>query len=384
MRMSRDPAARRRLLALAALALAALVTGAVVGARAGSAPDPPSEPPASGDRSASSAKRRPQSERVVGQLLILRFAGPRAPGYVTRALREGRATGVVLFSDNVEGPAQLRRLTAQLQRAAGGGALVCTDQEGGLVRNVPAAGPQSPQPAQSTPALAAAAASEAARGLRGAGVNVNLAPVADVPSGPASVMSGRAFPGDPTTVAALVRAAVGGYREGRVAATVKHFPGLGAAGANTDDAPVTIASGARELERDLEPFRAAVSAGVPLVMASHALYPALDRERIASQSSRVLTGLLRGRLGFGGAVMTDSLEAAAVTARSSVEVAAARSVQAGADLVLMTGQGSYTRVYRHLLRRAERSAGFRERVEQAAGRVARLKRAQGLRATAGR
>ena len=377
MRPPRGAAARRRL-ALAGTALVALAIGAVVGGRA--VPEPAEEPAETAARSPAPAPRPAAAARAVGELLILRFAGRRAPAYVTRALRDGRAAGVVLFADNVEGPRQLRRLTAQLQRAARGDALVCTDQEGGAVRNVPWAGPASPQPSQSTPALASGAARDAARALRGAGVNVNLAPVADVPSGAAPVLAGRAFPGEPRRVAALMRAALEGYREGRVAATVKHFPGLGAAGANTDDAAVTITASAAELERrDLEPFRAAAAARAPLVMASHALYPALDRERIASQSPLVLTRLLRGRLGFEGAVMTDSLEAAAVTARSSVELAAARSVRAGADLVLMTGQGSYTRVHRGLVRRAERSAAFRERVEQAGGRVDRLKRGLGLR-----
>ena len=380
MRLSRDPLARRRLVALALAALCALALGLVAGARVGSerqdAPAP-TRAPAGGPLPAQAG---PSLERGVGQLLILRFEGPRVPAYVLRALRDGRAAGVVLFTDNVNSTDQLRSLTEALQLAAGNGALVCTDQEGGPVRNVPGVGPAAAQPAQSTPALATAAATDAARGLRSAGVNVNLAPVADVATGAGSVMAGRAFPGEPDAVAALVGAAVRGYRQAGVAATVKHFPGFGAASANTDDAPVTIATSAGDLERrDLEPFRTAVAAGAPLVMASHALYPALDRERIASQSPRVLTGLLRGRLGFRGAVMTDSLEAAAVTARSSIEVAAARSVQAGADLVLLTGRGSYTRVHRDLVRRAERSAALRTRVGQAAGRVAALKRALSLR-----
>ena len=383
MRLSRDPAARRRLLALAAIALAALVAGAAVGARGGSAPGRSDAPAPTAAPPPATVEPRAALERRVGQLLILRFVGPRVPGYVTRALREGRAAGVVLFADNIEGPEQLRRLTATIQRAAGGGALVCTDQEGGPVRNVPGAGPEPAQPAQSTPALATEAARVAARDLRDAGVNVNLAPVADVPSGPAPVMGARAFPGGAGAVGALVRAAVLGYRRDRVAATVKHFPGLGAASINTDDAPVTITAGAAELERrDLEPFRAAVDAGAPLVMASHALYPALDRERIASQSPRVLGDLLRGELRFGGVVMTDSLEAAAVTARGSIETAATRSVEAGADLVLMTGRGSYTRVHRRLVRRTERSAALRRRVGESVRRVARLKRELGLRAPA--
>ena len=97
-------------------------------------------------------------------------------------------------------------------------------------------------------------------------------------------------------MAARTRAAVRGLpRPGGWRATAKHFPGLGAAGVNTDDGPATVAVSRAALEaRDLPPFRAAVNAGVPLVMLSHALYPALDRRRIASQSPAVVPRLLRG------------------------------------------------------------------------------------------
>lgn len=377
MHVSRDPAARRRLLALALAALLAAGVGMALGARdeRRSAGRAPPDPKASSAVTHQRARVGLTPAQQAGQLLVLRFAGTSAPAYVRRALREGRAAGVVLFADNVESPAQLRLLTRQLQRAARGGALVCVDQEGGSVRNVPWAGPDAAQPAQSTPALAAAAARQTARDLRAIGVNVNLAPVADVPSGPASVMGGRAFAGAPAEVAELVRAAVNGYRRGRVAATVKHFPGLGSATANTDDASVSIVPG----PRDLEPFRAAIAARAPLLMASHALYPKYDRERIASQSPAVLHSLLRGKLRFKGAVMTDSLEAAAVTARSSVETAGLRSVEAGADLLLTTGRGSYARVHRRLVARARAAESLRLRMAEAQGRVLRLKRGLGLR-----
>src|SRR5204863_4286797 len=177
----------------------------------------------------------------------------------------------------------------------------------------------------------------AARALTQAGVNVNLAPVADV-GGPSSVMKGRAFPGGTADVAALTSAAVSGYRGSRVAPTLKHFPGLGEAGVNTDDASVVISSPAAALKaRDLPPFAAGIKAGAPLVMASHALYERLDRRNIASQSKPILTTLLRGRLGFNGVVITDSMEAAAVLKRSSLELAALRSLNAGADILLLTG-----------------------------------------------
>ena len=161
-----------------------------------------------------------------------------------------------------------------LQRGAGGSALVATDQEGGEIRNLTVGAARRRQSAAATPERARADARGAARDLRAAGVNVNLAPVADVAASAGSVMSGRAYPGGPEEVAALTRAAVEAYRGTRVAATVKHFPGIGGATANTDDEPVSLTRTPEQLlSEDLPPFRAAIAAGVPLVMASHALYP---------------------------------------------------------------------------------------------------------------
>jgi beta-N-acetylhexosaminidase len=372
--------ARRRLVALAVAALLALIAGIAVGAGNGGdsedaarpAPGPasPEQPP----RAAVSAVEKLSLRHQVGQLIVMRFDGPGPPEYVPRALRAGRAAGVILFKDNIESPAALRKLVRTLQRGAQGSALVATDQEGGDIRNLTWARPVQSQGATSTPERARADARGAARDLRAAGVNVNLAPVADVASGGGSVMSGRAFPGGPGEVSALTRAAVEGYRGTRVAATVKHFPGLGGATENTDQTPVTLErTPAQLLGEDLPPFRAAIAARVPLVMASHALYPSLDPDAIASQSRYVLHRLLRQRLGFRGVVVTDSLEAKAVTERAGPAVAAVRSVRAGADLVLTTGAGSHLRVLRALVAEAQRSPAFRKRVEESAARVLALK-----------
>jgi beta-N-acetylhexosaminidase len=213
----------------------------------------------------------------------------------------------------------------------------------------------------------------AGRALRAAGVNDALAPVGDVPSVSGAALASRAYSTDPARVSDAVAAAVRGWRASGVAPTVKHFPGLGGTTVNTDHGSATIAGGAPSAA-DLAPFRAAIAAGVPLVMSSHARYPAVDARRIASQSPAVLAGLLRGRLGFRGVVMTDSLEAAAVRATGSLEQAAVRSVGAGADIVLTTGQGSWIRVYRALLAAARRSPAFAARVRASAARVAALQR----------
>ena len=369
---------------LCGVAAVAALVGIVVGSSSDgedTAPRPGRTPGEAPPRAQSAADRL-SLEQQVGQLLVLSFDGVEAPEYIHRLLRRGQGAGVILFGKNVAGPDALRALTAGFQRAARGGALVATDQEGGAIRSVAFAPPESSQAALGTPAAARASASAAARALRRAGLNLNLAPVADVGSS-GSVVAGRAFPGDATTVGGLVEASVRAHSRERVAATVKHFPGLGSARDNTDDAPVTIDAPRTQLERsDLPPFRAASRAGVPLVMTSHALYPAYDRARIASQSPVLIQRVLRRELGFRGVVVTDSIEAEAVTARSDVAVAAERAVEAGSDLVLMTGSGSWREIYPQLLRRARSSAGFRARVREAAGRVIALKRRLGLRAPA--
>ena len=313
----------------------------------------------------------------VGQLIVSAFDGTRLPEYLRRRLRRSETAGVIVFGKNIASRPGLRSLDRRMQRAAGHGALVMTDQEGGAVRNLRFAGPVPSQPAQGSPRRVGALARGAARELRRAGVNVSLAPVADLAAGPE--MRFRAFAGSSGAVAARVRASVGGWRRGRVAATAKHFPGIGAARSNTDKRRVTIALTRPALERHLRPFRAAIAADVPLVMASHALYPAYTRRLIASQSPAVLVRLLRHRLRFRGAVITDSIEAKAVVRRSPVAVAAERSVAAGADLVLTTGSASWKLIFPRLLRRARRSPPFRRKVEESAARVLALKRDLGLR-----
>jgi beta-N-acetylhexosaminidase len=378
MKISSDHAARRRLAALATAAGLALIAGVSVGAGAGDDGDR-----AQGDPGAAAAEARERQQQAalrqvdrltlrqrVGQVTISAFPGTAAPDYIRLRLRARETAGVILFGANGGDRTQWRRLTGSLQRVAGGRALVMVDQEGGDIRTVGYAGPSASQPFQGTPASVGRAARRAGRQLRSAGINVNLAPVADLPR-PGSVMATRSFAGDERGIAARTRASVRGLRRAGVAATVKHFPGLGAATVNTDDAPATVRV---PLDRDLVPFRAAVEEGVPLVMLSHASYPALDKRRIASQSRPIVTGLLRERLGFGGVIVTDSLEADAVLARSAVADAAERSIRAGADLILMTGSASWNDVFPHLLAEARRDPAFRERIRASAARVLALKK----------
>jgi beta-N-acetylhexosaminidase len=314
-------------------------------------------------------------QEQVGQLVILRFAGTAAPAYVRRALRENRVAGTILFRDNATSREQVTALARSLRTAAGEAtALICVDQEGGGIRILPWAPPTAAQPEQATAGTVSADSRAAAGALRGQGVNVSLAPVADVPDVSGSAMSGREFSTDPEAAAQAIGEAVRGWRAGGVQPTLKHFPGLGGATVNTDDGPATVSRTREQLAEDLVPFRAGIAAGAPLVMLSHAVYTAVDPDHIASQSPAVAQGLLRDELGFRGVSMTDSLEAAAVRAVTPDPGAAAvASVGAGVDMILTTGRGSYIQVFRALLAKAKDDPAFRARVKESATRVLALR-----------
>jgi beta-N-acetylhexosaminidase len=379
-------AVRRRAALLGVLA-AALIAGAAVGAGEGSGPGGASAPttdagvavPVTALEQARADVARMPLRRQVGELLIVAFPGTRAPGYVLRALHEGRVAGVILFGGNAPSAESVQALTAQLRQAARPGPppIVCLDQEGGAIRTLRFAPSAVGQAGQRTPAAASAAAAAAARALRKVGVNVVLGPVADVAAGTrSSIMAGRAYPGGASAVAVSIRAATAAYLRAAVLPVVKHFPGLGGATTNTDDAPARIGRSRIQLAADLLPFRAAIDAGAPLVMLSHARYPAFDASRLASQSHAIATDLLRGELGFDGVAMTDSLEADAALRPTGGDVGAAavRSLRAGADLLLMTGPGSFPLVRDAVTAAAGRSAAIRARVAEAAARVLALRR----------
>ncbi|MDA0182785.1 hypothetical protein OJ997_20910 [Solirubrobacter phytolaccae] len=371
---------RRRQAAVLTAGALALVTGAAFGAGSGDeAPTPrevrelvgtpepvqatPTATPETDPVDALSLKQQ------VGMLVVLRFQGTTAPRYVRDALKNRWTSGVILFGDNISSPAQLKRLTGSVRKASGDVTpIISTDQEGGDIRNLEWAPPAVGQ-ARQVPGRDARAAAQA---LKAHGLNVTLAPVADVPSVSGAAMAGRAFSTDPAKVASATKAAIDGWRAGGVASTAKHFPGLGGTTTNTDQGSASIPGA--PTAADLEPFKAAIAAKVPLIMSSNARYPRLDRNRIAAQSPKVLDGLLRKELGYEGVIITDSIEAAAVRATGETEAIAVRSVKAGNDIVLTTGQGSWLRAFRALLAEAQSSKAFRERVRTSAARVLALQR----------
>jgi beta-N-acetylhexosaminidase len=226
------------------------------------------------------------------------------------------------------------------------------DQEGGDVKRLPK-GPPIASPAD----LGEAEDADAARSegdatgsyLKALGVNVDLAPVLDVATPrTADTIADRTFGEDPAVVSELGSAFIEGMQAQGVAATAKHFPGMGLATVNTDFSPVTIAARDQDLQDALVPFQGAVDAGVQLVMVSSAIYPdyggttAKDPNKPAAFVKQINQGLLRDQLGFGGVIVTDDLQAIGITELVSPSVAGVSALGAGADLVLYArnAQGS--------------------------------------------
>ena len=309
----------------------------------------PSSSPTSSDLG--TVVRRLAPAQLAGQRLIYSYHGLTPPAYLLDRIRAGRAAGVIVFAHNVASAAQLRAAAAQLQRAAAQSPvklplLIMTDQEGGLVRRLPGA----PLRSERQIGLAAdplAAATQAGRSgglnLRAAGLNVDLAPVLDVSRRPGDFIDlfGRSYGEDPARVARLGAAFITSMQGTVVAATAKHFPGLGAATAaqNTDKRPVVLRQSLPELRTvDEPPFAAAVAAGVRLVMVSWARYPALDASLPAGLSPTIVQGELRRRLDFTGVTITDSLGAKALEPFGDPGQRAVLAAQAGMDL-LLCGRG---------------------------------------------
>ena len=326
----------------------------------------------------------PSLEELVGQRLVVAMEGTAPSAALLDRVRAGQIGGVILFGANVRTALQLRALTGSLQaaaRASGRPALlIAVDQEGGRTRRLRWAPPaRSAQKLGALPeSTVRAAALVTAMALRAVGVDVDLAPVADVPSVPGSFIAAqeRAFSTDPRRAAVLATAFARGLDDGTVAATAKHFPGLGRARTTTDRTRVTIGASRAELASDLVPFQALISAGVPLVMLSSATYPALDSKSAAW--SPAVEALLRRTLGFEGVTITDALDAVAKTQRRATSSAAVLAAESGADLLLVTGrEAAGDAVYSRLVQAARAGKLSRPALERSYARIVALKERYG-------
>lgn len=319
------------------------------------------------DRAARQVRAMPLPD-LAGQVVVARWPGGTRPP--TRLVRDLHLGGVVVFDENVATAGALRRTLSGLEATAGRPLLVAVDQEGGLVQRLRAGVADLPAfmaaGAAGRPDLTRTAWAAAGRELAWLGIDVDLAPDADVTGGPADPVIGSRSAGDrPGPVARQAVAAARGLRDAGVVPVLKHFPGHGSLTTDSHLALPVQARGVADLERtDLVPFRAGVDAGLPAVMIGHIAVQALDPGSPATVSRPVVTGLLREELGFDGLVVSDALEMAALAGTPRPAVGFLR---AGGDVVLMppdpaAAVASITAAVR---------AGTlpRRRLEQAAARV---------------
>jgi beta-N-acetylhexosaminidase len=292
--------------------------------------------------------------QLAGQRVIYSYKGLTPPASLLRWIRHGEVGGVIFFGQNISSEAQISSVITELNQANASASnplrksplLLMTDQEGGQVRRLPGAPLLSEKQIGESahPAAAArAAGTGAGRNLHGAGMNVNLAPVLDVYRAPGDFddQFGRSYSTSPRVVSRLGADFVRAQQATGVAATVKHFPGLGAASAaeNTDERPVTLKVSLRDLRAvDEYPYHAAIAGGVKLVMVSWAIYPALDAKLPAGLSPTIVGGELRQRLGFNGVTITDALEAGALHPFGTIRNRARLAAAAGMDLILCSVQ----------------------------------------------
>ncbi|TMG33096.1 MAG: hypothetical protein E6H93_02570 [Chloroflexi bacterium] len=292
---------------------------------------------------------RPQPlslDLAVGQMMAASFGGPTITDGLRHLILDEKVGTVLLFGDNFTDAASLARLTADLQalgRQAGLPAplLVTLDEEGGRVMRVTdgvASLPSEQELGGRGPQGVHDAVAATAVGLHRLGVQLDLAPVADLRTNPADAVIGdRSFGGDPAVVGPLVAAAVGGLHDGGVAATLKHFPGLGGA---AGDPHAAMPSDGESLNQwaatQARSFQAGIDAGADAVMTTAVVVPGLDPTGTPALFSRaVVTGLLRDRLHFQGVIVTDGLGMGGITMLYSLPDATVAAVRAGNDLVLL-------------------------------------------------
>ena len=294
------------------------------------------------------------AQQLAGQRVIYSYPGLTPPASLVSLIKHGEAAGVIFFGQNISSAAQIAGVIKKLKQANASPLnpvraplLLMTDQEGGQVRRLPGRPFLSEKqiganrlPKAKT--LATEAGQGAAASLRGVGMNLNLAPVLDVyrTAGNFDDQFGRSYSKNASVVAALGSNMIKAQQAGKVAATAKHFPGLGAAARNqnTDTRPVTLnLSLARIRSTDEVPFHAAIQAGVKLVMVSWAAYPSVGA-RPAGLSPNVVQGELRNHLKFTGVTITDALEAGALRPYGSTGNRARFAALAGMDLLLCSAQ----------------------------------------------
>jgi len=326
----------------------------------------------------------PTLAQLIGQKLMVAMDGTATPSAdLLGRIRRGEVGGGILFGRNITTETALIALTKQLQAAASAGhqpaLLISTDQEGGSVKRIPWAPPTLSPPqmgASGSTSTASAQGQATGKALLKDGINLDLAPVADVPASTSSFMyqQGRTWSFSAATTTTVADAFAAGMAASGELATMKHFPGLGYAIRNTDLNVVKLSQSKAQLDPGLNPYRGAIGQGIPMIMLSNAWYTAWDGANAAGWSRAIGTTLLRDQLGFRGVTVTDSLSGIAAAMGVSAKSLAIKAAAAGTDMILVTGSEASTKAtYNALLAAAQAGTIARSDLDASYDRIITLK-----------
>lgn len=317
---------------------------------------------------------------AVGQMFIVGMSGTDPDYYIEKMIRERNIGGVLLFGYNMKSEEQTKELTESLQRLSMATVpaiplFVAVDYEGGEVQS---ASWVSTQPSaaevgvRADPEESRSIAERVGRELRRGGVNTNLAPVVD--TGHGAAIGNRSYGDDPAIVGRMGAAAVKGFEDAGVVSAAKHFPNHGPALEDSHVGRPRIDHDMQAMvQRDLPPFRAAIEAGVPMIMTGHLVYPAIDPDWPASLSPAAMR-LLRGELGFDGAIVTDDLAMEGAKRGETTTRATVTAVTAGADLLLISGPPEeQAAAYDAVVTAVESGEIPRERIDASVERIKSIK-----------
>lgn len=310
-------------------------------------------------------------------MIVTSYRGSSPSAALLERIRAGEVGGVILFSENTAGgETSTRAQIAELQAAASDGGhpplLIMTDQEGGEVKRLTWAPPWRAAAEMRSAAVAQAEGAATARALRAVGVNLDLAPVADVERVANSFLGTRSFGDESIAVAGRACGFADGLAAEGVGFTLKHFPGLGRALGNTDLEPVTITASASELRADYEAYLVCASSPDGVVMVSNASYPSLTGTSTpAVISPEIYNTELAQVVGFNGVTISDDLEASALAHEPD---RARLSINAGLDLALYAqAEEASADAYETLRRDVDNGAIPRTRIEAAYNAIIALK-----------
>ena len=327
----------------------------------------------------------------IGQLLMVGVSSGGISASEKTIVDETRAGSIILLGNTTAGTSAVRRVAGDVRAATrspeGVGVMLAADQEGGLVQRLKGPGfarmPSARIQAKQSNAALRRNAYQWGRQLKEAGINANLAPVADVV--PMSMVLvnkpigqlRRGYAPSPDRVAAKVAAFTEGMDRAGMATAVKHFPGLGRVRGNTDFVSRVVDTKTTREDAALAGFSAAIDAGTDMVMVSSAFYNKIDDDHRAAFSALIMEDMLRRDLGFSGVVISDDLATAAMRVVPPEE-RARRFIRAGGDLLIVGEARLATRMADAIKRDATDNPAFEKRVTNSATRVVAMKQRRGL------